>query len=87
MERTITMSVKISPENAKLIRLLAALENRKIKDVLDEAISAYVVRQEESLEILARPDWLDTIKKSETKFKKGETITHEELKRKLGLAA
>ena len=86
MERAITMSIKISPENAKLVRLLAALENRKIKDVFDEAISAYVARQEESLEILARPDWIETIKQSENKFKKCETITHEELKRRLGLA-
>ena len=86
MERAITMSVKISPENAKLVRLLAVLENRNIKDVFDEAISTYVTRQKESLEILARPDWMETIKQSENKFKKGETITHEELKRRLGLA-
>ncbi|MFH0795509.1 MAG: hypothetical protein V2A65_00435 [Candidatus Omnitrophota bacterium] len=81
-----TMCIKISPESAKMVRLLAVLENKKVKDIFEEAIATYVSHQEESLEILARPDWVDIIQKSAVKFKRGETLTHDELKRRLGLA-
>ena len=85
MANSVTMCIKVSPETARMVRLLAVLENTRVKDIFDRAVSVYVAQQQESLEILASPDWMKRIRKSEAKFKKKETITHEELKRKLNL--
>ena len=50
------------------------MEKRDIKDILTELIDDYLARHEETLEILSRPDWVESIKNGLKASEKGETV-------------
>ena len=83
--KTAVMSTRIDPDRKQLLRIIASVENKPIYKVINEMIDCYAEAHKETLEILSRPDWMKRIKKSKEKFRKGETITHEELGKRLGL--
>ena len=82
---TAVMSTRIDPARKQLLKIIASIENKPIYKVINEMIDCYAEEHKETLEILSRPDWVEQIKKSEEKFRKGETISHEELGKRLGL--
>ena len=82
---SIVTTLRMSPERRQILKTLAVLEGRHMKDIIDEMIDRYAKEHKETLEILSRPDWMERIKQSGAKFKKGETISHEELGKQLKL--
>ncbi len=84
-ESSIVTTLRMSPDRRQILKTLAVLERKNMKDIIDEMIDRYAEEHKETLEILSRPDWIEQIKKSEKKFKRGETISHEELGKRLRL--
>ena len=84
METTV-ISARIDPYRKKLLKIIATIEGKPLYQVLNDMIDLYVQMHKETMEILLHPDWMRKIKESEKKFKKGKTISHEELAKKIGL--
>ncbi|MCJ7579126.1 MAG: hypothetical protein MUP98_01160 [Candidatus Aminicenantes bacterium] len=53
-----TTTVRIPEEKRDLIKIVASIEKRDIKEILTELIDEYLERHRETLEILSRPDWV-----------------------------
>ena len=66
-----TATVRIPEEKRDILKVIASVERRDIKDVLTELIDEYVERHRETLELLSRPDWVEAIKRGREEVKKG----------------
>lgn len=69
-----TTTVRIPEEKRDLLKIIASVEKRDIKDILTELIDDYLERHKETLEILSRPDWVEAIKDGLKASEKGETV-------------
>ncbi len=67
-------TVRIPEEKRDLLKIVASVEKRDIKDILTELIDEYLERHKETLEILSRPEWVEAINKGLKASKKGETV-------------
>jgi predicted transcriptional regulator len=68
-----TTTVRIPEEKKDLLKIVASVEKRDIKDILTELIDDYLERHNETLEILSRPDWMKAINEGLKASEKGET--------------
>ena len=69
-----TTTVRIPEEKRDLIKIVASIEKRDIKEILTELIDEYLERHRETLEILSRPDWVEAIDEGLKASEKGETV-------------
>lgn len=69
-----TTTVRIPEEKRDLLKIVASVEKRDIKDILTELIDDYLERHNETLEILSRPDWMKAINEGLKASEKGETV-------------
>jgi predicted CopG family antitoxin len=69
-----TTTVRIPEEKRDLIKIVASIEKRGIKDILSELIDEYLERHKETLEILSRPDWVEAVEDGLRASGKGETV-------------
>ncbi len=69
-----TTTVRIPEEKRDLIKIVASIEKRDIKEILTELIDEYLERHRETLEILSRPDWVEAIDKGLKASEKGESV-------------
>jgi len=69
-----TTTVRISEEKRDLLKIVASVEKRDIKEILSELIDEYIERHRETLEILSRPDWIDAINQGLKASEKGEVV-------------
>lgn len=69
-----TTTVRISEEKRDLLKIVASVEKRDIKEILSELIDEYIERHRETLEILSRHDWVDAINKGLKASEKGEVV-------------
>ena len=69
-----TTTVRIPEEKRDMLKIVASVEKRDIKEILTELIDEYLERHKETLEILSKPDWVESINQGLKASKKGETI-------------
>ncbi len=69
-----TTTVRIPEEKRDLLKIVASVEKRDIKDILTELIDDYLERHNETLEILSRPDWVKAINEGLKASEKGATV-------------
>ena len=77
-----TTTVRIPEEKRDLIKIVASIEKRDIKEILTELIDEYLERHRETLEILSRPDWVEAIDEGLKASEKARQLSGE--KRNLG---
>jgi len=53
--------VRISKEKRDILKIIASVERREMKDIFAELIDDYIERHQETLELLSRPDWVQAI--------------------------
>jgi predicted transcriptional regulator len=70
----LTTTVRIPTDKRDLLKIIASAEKRDIKDILTQIIDEYLDRHKETLEILSRPDWINTIEEGLKASERGETI-------------
>lgn len=68
-----TTTVRIQEDKRDLLKIVASIERRDIKEILSELIDEYLDRHKETLEILSRPDWVEAINEGLKASEKGET--------------
>jgi predicted transcriptional regulator len=56
-----TTTVRISKEKRDILKIIASVERREMKDIFAELIDDYIARHQETLELLSRPDWVQAI--------------------------
>jgi len=66
-----TVTVRIPEEKRDILKIIASIEKRDIKDILTELVDEYVERHKETLEILSRPDWVKQIRAGREEVRKG----------------
>ena len=53
-----TATVRIPEEKRDILKVIASLEKREMKDIITELIDEYIARHKETLDILSRPEWV-----------------------------
>ena len=72
-----TATVRIPQEKRDILKIIASIEKREIKQILSELIDEYIERHKETLEILSKPQWVETIRKGKEEMEmgiKGKTL-------------
>jgi predicted transcriptional regulator len=66
-----TATLRIPEEKRDLLKIIASVERREMKDIIAELIDDYVARHQETLELLSRPEWVDEIRKGKKEVLRG----------------
>lgn len=66
-----TATVRIPEEKKDVLKIIASVEKKEMKEILSELIDEYIERHKETLELLARPEWVEAIKKGKEEVAKG----------------
>ncbi len=66
-----TATVRIPEDKRDTLKVIASIEKKEIKEILSELIDEYIERHKETLEILSKPEWVETIKKGKQEVKRG----------------
>ncbi|MBN2168003.1 MAG: hypothetical protein JW738_02065 [Actinobacteria bacterium] len=75
-----TVNVRIPEDKRDKLKIIASLEKRSIKDILSELVDDYVERHRETLDLLSKPEWLESIRQGKEQVAEGvKGITLDEL--------
>jgi len=66
-----TATVRIPDEKRDILKIIAALEKREMREILSELIDEYIERHKETLDLLSRPEWVKTIEKGKAEIAEG----------------
>ena len=66
-----TATVRIPEEKRDILKIIASLEKREMKEILSELIDEYIERNKETMAILSRPEWVEIIKQGKTEVAAG----------------
>jgi predicted transcriptional regulator len=69
-----TTTVRIPEEKRDMLKIVASVERRDIKEILSELIDDYLERHKETLEILSKPNWVEAISQGLKASEKGKTV-------------
>jgi hypothetical protein len=56
-----TATVRIPEDRRDVLKVIATLEKREMKDILSDLVDDYVERHRETLDLLSNPDWVKKI--------------------------
>jgi len=66
-----TATVRIPEDKRDILKIIASMEKREIKEILSEIIDEYIERHKETLELLSDPKWVEIIRKGKEEVEKG----------------
>ena len=66
-----TATVRIPEEKRDILKIIASIEKRDIKDILSELLDEYIERHKETLELLSKPEWVEVIRQGKMEVKHG----------------
>ena len=66
-----TATVRIPEKKRDILKVIASIEKREMKEILGELIDEYIARHKETLDILSRPEWVDMIEKGKAEIVQG----------------
>jgi predicted CopG family antitoxin len=66
-----TATVRIPEDKRDVLKIIASIEKKEIKEILSELIDEYIERHRETLNLFSRPDWVAIIKKGKEDVAKG----------------
>jgi len=66
-----TATIRIPEAKRDILKIIATLEKKDMKDILSELIDEYIDRHKETLDLLSRPDWVKTIEKGKAEIAEG----------------
>ncbi len=72
-----TATVRIPENKRDVLKVIASIEKREMKDILADLVDEYIERHKESLDLLSNPDWVKKIEqgKREVQMKiKGKSL-------------
>jgi predicted transcriptional regulator len=72
-----TATVRIPEGKRDILKVIASIEKREMKDILSELIDEYIERHRETIDLLSRPEWVEAIERGRaeaTTGAKGESL-------------
>jgi hypothetical protein len=72
-----TATIRIPAEKRDVLKIIAGIEKIEMKEILSELIDEYIERHKETLDLLSRPEWVETIMKGKAEIKarvKGKSL-------------
>ena len=63
-----TATVRIPEKKRDILKVIASIEKREMKEILGELIDEYIERHKETLDILSKPEWVDMIVKGKAEI-------------------
>ncbi len=66
-----TATVRIPKDKRDILKVIASLERRDMKEIITDLIDEYIERHKETLELLSRPEWLDAIEQGKAEVAHG----------------
>ncbi len=66
-----TATVRIPQEKRDILKIIAGIEKTEMKEILSELIDEYIERHKETLDLLSRPEWVDTITRGKEEVETG----------------
>jgi hypothetical protein len=78
-----TATIRIPEEKKNLLKAAASLENRKMNDVVIDLIDEYLERRKETMELLAVPGLLRTVRAASREFREGKGVPIEDVQKDL----
>ena len=66
-----TATVRIPEEKRDILKVIASLEKREMKDIITDLIDEYIARHKETLDILSRPEWVEIIERGKAEVAEG----------------
>ena len=56
-----TATVRIPEDKRDVLKVIASIEKREMKDILADVVDDYIERRKETLNLLSKPDWVKKI--------------------------
>ena len=56
-----TATVRIPEDRRDVLKVIATIEKREMKDILADLVDDYIERHRETLDLLSNPDWVKKI--------------------------
>jgi predicted transcriptional regulator len=56
-----TATVRIPEDRRDVLKIIATVEKREMKDILADLVDDYIERHRETLDLLSNPDWVKKI--------------------------
>ena len=66
-----TATIRIPEHKRDVLKIIASIEKREMKEILSELIDEYIERHKETLEILSKPEWVEAIEKGKAEVAAG----------------
>jgi len=63
-----TATVRIPEKKRDILKVIASIEKREMKEILGELIDEYIERHKETLDILSKPEWVDMMVKGKAEI-------------------
>ncbi len=67
-----TATVRIPAEKRDILKVIASLEKKEMKEILSDLIDEYIERHKETLELLSKPEWVEAIKQGKAEVARGK---------------
>jgi predicted CopG family antitoxin len=65
-----TATVRIPEGKRDILKVIASIEKREMKDILSELIDEYIERHRETVDLLSRPEWVEAIERGKSEVAK-----------------
>ena len=66
-----TATIRIPAEKRDILKVIASLEKKEMKEILSDLIDEYIERHKETLELLSKPEWVEAIEQGKTEIARG----------------
>jgi len=66
-----TTTIRIPKEKRDVLKIIASVERRDMIEIFAELIDEYIERHKETLELLSKPDWVESIHLGKKEVKEG----------------
>ncbi len=66
-----TATVRIPEEKRNILKIIASVERREMKEILAELIDEYIERHKETVDLLSRPEWVSVIEAGKREVREG----------------
>jgi len=67
-----TATVRIPTEKRDILKVIASLEKKEMKEILSDLIDEYIERHKETLELLSKPEWIEAIEQGKADVARGK---------------
>ena len=58
-----TTTIRIPGEKRDILKVIASIEKRGMNQIISELIDEYIERHRETLDLLSKPEWVESISK------------------------